>query len=156
MSDQSTFKTIVALSQAFDDQLPVELNALAHLTQSIGHQTAHRRLGQYTCYHDATGASLGLLSWWPVIVLSGRPQRIGQLWSSLQAHDWPRVCFVETMIRGGSEAQLMETSATKLEDAKIVALAAFGPSEPLNVLTKKLSLWRPPSTAPRLQPVAAA
>jgi hypothetical protein len=145
MDNHQSPKTIIALSDAFDDRPSAQLNALGHLAQSIGHQAAHRHLAQYTRYHDATGTDLGILSWWPLIVLSGRPQKIKQAWSELQAHDWPKACFVETMIEGGSEAQLVATSDIKFEDAKVVAIATFGPSEALNFITKRLSLWRSPT-----------
>lgn len=155
MNHGDNFKTVIALSQAFDGQLPAQLNALGHLAQSIGHQTAHRRLGHFTSYHDAAGAKLGYLSWWPVIILAGRPQKIADFWSSLQPHDWPRACFTDTMIRGGSETQLAETAAKKLEEGNIIAVGAFGPDQAISALTKKLSLWRGPSTA-NLRPVVAA
>lgn len=157
MNNSENLKTVIALSQAFDHRLAVQLNALGHLAQSLGHQAAHKRVGHYVSYHDVSGTDLGMLSWWPLIVLTGRPTKIGELWSALQREQCVRACFVDTMIQGGSEAQLAATAEVGLKDERIVALAAFGLSERLNALTKKLSLWkgpRPVSNSDLVPPVS--
>jgi hypothetical protein len=137
-------KSIIALSEGFDSRLAVQLNALGHLAQSIGHQTSRQPTGRFVSYVDARGDNLGSLSWWPLIVLAARPQKIVQLWSDLEVYDWPKACFVDTMVQGGSEAQLAATAVGKPDSLNIVAVAAFGPAEEINGLTKKLSLWRAP------------
>lgn len=139
-------KTVIALSHAYDDRLAQQLNALGHLAQAIGAEAAARQIFNGAAYADALGRPLGVLSWWPVIVLGGRASKIGEFWAALGQRDWPKACFTQTMITGGSAAQLEATAALQ-GPLPIVAVAAFGPASELNLLTKKLSLWR----APQLQ-----
>ena len=135
-------KTVVALSKQYDTQLAVQLNAVGHLSQAIGRAVHDLAVAEY---HTADGASLGSLGWWPLIILSGRATKVEQLWQSVRG-GYPAACFLETMIQGGSEAQLAATAALHGDELPIVAMAVHAPVAELDTLTRKLSLWRPSST----------
>ncbi len=145
MRESVNMKTIIALSEEFADRPAVQLNAIGHLSQSIGFQIAQLGIGRFTPYEDADGIVLPPISWWPVIILSGRPQKVMQVWDSLRFSSFPKAVFTETMIAGGSAKQLAATRSVKLGDSKFVAIAAFGEAETLQGITKRLSLWQNPS-----------
>lgn len=133
-------KTVIALSKRFDDQLAVQLNAVGHLAQAVGHAARDLAVAEYT---TSNGQSLGALGWWPLIALSGRAGKVEEFWRSVAGTSLPRACFVETMIQGGSEVQLEATAALLGTELPIVAVAVHGPAAELDPLTRKLSLWRP-------------
>lgn len=135
-------KTVIALSKRYDDHLAVQLNAVGHLSQAIGRTAHDLAVAEYI---TADGVSLGSLGWWPLIVLSGRAGKLEQLWQSVRG-GYPAACFLETMIQGGSEAQLSATAALPGNELPIVAVAVHGPAAELDKLTRKLSLWRPSSS----------
>ena len=135
-----SMKSVIALSRSYNDNMPAQLNAIGHLGQALGCATLDLRTADY---RTADRQALATLSWWPVIVLSGRPTKIAGLWAHLQDWPWPKACFVETMIAGGSEVQLGATARLRSDDLPIVALGVHGPAVELDALTRKLSLWRP-------------
>lgn len=132
-------KSVIALSRRYDDNMPAQLNAIGHIGQALGRAPPNLRTADY---RTAEGQALGILSWWPVIILSGRPPKISDLWAHLQSRPWAKACFVETMISGGSDVQLEATARLGSGDLPIVALGVHGPAADLNELTRKLSLWR--------------
>ena len=88
---------------------------------------------------------LGALSWWPLIVLSGRAAKVEELWRATRGLGWPSACFLETMIHGGSENQLAATQEIRSDALPIIAVAVHGPADALD--TRKLSLWKVPAGA---------
>lgn len=141
--NDAEMKTIVALSQAFDPHPAQQLNAIGHLAQAIGAAALSQGWFKPATYVDGAASDLATLSWWPLVVLTGRANKVFELWQGLSNMRWPKACFVEAMIHGGTELQLEATSALAVHDHKIVAVAAFGPTAELQPLTKRLSLWRP-------------
>ena len=137
-------KTVIALSKRYDDQPAVQLNAVGHLAQAVGHRAGDLDMVDY---RTADGQTLGALAWWPLILLSGRAPKVEEFWQSLRGEDWPRACFVETMIRGGSAAQVAATAALEGTGLPIVAIAVHAPAADLDFRTRKLSLWRGAATA---------
>jgi hypothetical protein len=132
-------KTVIALSKRYDDRPAVQLNAVGHLAQSIGHQARDLRVADY---RTADGQTVGSLAWWPLILLSGRAAKIEDLWQSVRGEGWARACFVETMIEGGSAAQLAATATLDGATLPIVAVAVHAPVAALDARTRKLSLWK--------------
>jgi len=143
MSSTTEMKSVVVLSQAYDDRLAQQLNALGHLAQALGVDASKYHGFKTAEYTDAVQRPLAKLSWWPLIVLSGRATKVAEFWNDLQSRELPKACFVESMISGGSGAQL-EATAKLQSPLPIIAISAFGPASDLNALTKKLSLWRAP------------
>lgn len=137
-------KTVIALSKRYDDHLAVQLNAIGHLGQAIG--VARPDLDTAD-YRTADDQRLGSLSFWPLIVLAGRPGKVQELWEASRGEPWARACFVETMIAGGSLAQIEATYQLAGDDLPIIALALHGPAAALDAHTRKLSLWKAPVLA---------
>ena len=112
-------KSVIALSRRYDDDLPAQLNAIGHIGQALGHATPDLHMADY---RTAEGQALGELAWWPVIILSGRPPKMSELWANLRGRPWPKACFVDTMISGGSAVQLEATARLSGAELPIVAL----------------------------------
>ncbi|GAA0317813.1 hypothetical protein GCM10009087_30230 [Sphingomonas oligophenolica] len=138
-------KTVIALSKRYDDRPAVQLNAVGHLAQAIGHEARDLAVVEY---RTADGGSLGSIGWWPLVLLSGRAPKIEAFWQAARGGANPRACFVETMISGGSELQVAATAGLGAINLPIVAIAIHGPAAELDLMTRKLSLWRPTPCAP--------
>lgn len=134
-------KTVVALSKRYDGQLAVQLNALGHLAQAVGNAASDLEVADY---RTADGTSLGKIGRWPLVVLAGGAAKVEEFGRAIRDSDFPNACFVETMISGGSDAQVAATSLLAGTDLPVVAVAVHGPADKLDPLTRRLSLWRAP------------
>ena len=137
--DGPLMKSVIALSRHYDDNMAVQLNAIGHIGLALGRGIPNQRMANY---RTADGEALGELSWWPVIILSGRPSKISDFWTRLRGRTWPKACFVEAMISGGSEIQLEAAARLRMDNLPIVAVGVHGPAADLHELTRKLGLWK--------------
>jgi hypothetical protein len=53
----------------------------------------------------------------------------------------PAVVYLDTMLEGGTEAQMAATKSRPVDDLEILVLATFGDCGQVNALTKRFSLW---------------
>jgi hypothetical protein len=120
----------------------VTLNIAAHLAQSITAQSGLRADGRFVDYVDKSGATYPSISWWPVIILSGRRAKMWACWDQIETLDLPRAAFFESMLEGGSEIQLTRTALLDRQDLELLGVAAFGDIATLQPITRQFSLWR--------------
>jgi Protein of unknown function (DUF2000) len=143
MTTSESYTSLIALSDAFNDRPSVHRAAVGQLAQSLSHQAAFRRLSRYASYHDAAGATLGIFSWWPLVIWSASFKQVWKLWELSQDYNWPKACFVHSMIVGDAEAQVGAVAATQLKDEDVVGVGLFGPTLDLDAFISKLSLHAP-------------
>jgi hypothetical protein len=139
------YKTIIVLNEEYTQNLPVIVNAVGHVAQSVGAQLATFDHARFAEYVDAGGHKYPSISWWPVIILKGRPSKIWAYLDALEQQGAPRAAFLSTMIEDGSDIQLARTAGLRRDQLGIVALAGFGKADALAPLTKRFSLWRGPT-----------
>ena len=139
-------KFVVVLNKSFAaDQL---LSALGHVTAGLAANSPQREAMSFVVYRDAQGETYPNISEWPFIVLRGNGGGIKRFRADLIAADLSYSCYLDTMISGGSAAQVAATATQKTDDLQILALATFGDATKIDPLTKKFSLWKPAATLP--------
>lgn len=80
------------------------------------------------------------ISTFPVILLRAKPgQMINAYIEAEEANNIQVNYFIEEMIGASSDAQREATSKVALDQATILALAFFGPSDQMSRITKKFS-----------------
>jgi hypothetical protein len=138
-------KFVVVLNKSrAADQL---LSALGHVTAGLAANVADRQAMNFIAYRDAEGGVYPNISEWPFIVLRGNGGGIKRFRADLIAADLPYSCYLDTMVSGGSDAQVAATLTRKADELEILALATFGDAASIDPLTKKFSLWKPAATA---------
>jgi hypothetical protein len=138
-----SFKSVVVVNEKLTLPLGLVANAVAHVAQSLGRQLADHSDARFVDYRDRQGRRFPTVSWWPMILLGGAPNRMWVLFDSLTQAHAPRCVYLDSMIDGGSETQLERTNALERGEMNLIAVAAFASSEVLAPLTKRFSLWRP-------------
>lgn len=133
-------KFVVVLNKNYQaEQL---LSALGHVTAGLSANSADRDSMNFLVYRDADGATYPNISAWPFIVLRGNGGGLKRFRGELIEANIDYACYLDTMISGGSDAQVMATSTKKGEGLQILALATFAEAAKIDPLTKKFSLWR--------------
>jgi hypothetical protein len=133
-------KFVVVLNKSCTaDQL---LSALGHVSAGIGANSAERESMEFVVYRDADGAAYPNISAWPFIVLRGNGSGLKRFRADLIEAGLDYACYLDTMISGGSDAQVEATSGKTSEALEILALATFGDAEKIDPLTKRFSLWK--------------
>jgi hypothetical protein len=138
-------KFVVVLNKTYQaDQL---LSALGHVTAGLSANSSQRETMNFVVYRDKDGGAYPNISAWPFIVLRGKSGELKRLRSELLAANLDYACYLDTMISGGSDAQMAATTTKTGDELQILALATFGEGAKLDPLTKKFSLWRPSEPA---------
>jgi len=120
------------------------LSAIGHVTAGLAHECALRGDDlSFVTYLSSDGVELPSISDYNFMALKGRPAHLKKLRDDLLAEELPAICYTNTMLEGGSEAQQRATSEAAFDDLEILALASFGDHQLLSTLTKRFSLWRP-------------
>lgn len=145
-------KFVVVLNKSYAaDQL---LSALGHVTAGLAANSPEREAMGFVVYRDAQGEAYPNISEWPFIVLRGNGSGIKRFRADLIAADLSYSCYLDTMISGGSAAQVAATATQNSDNLQILALATFGDAAKIDPLTKKFSLWKP--AAPSGNPAGEA
>ena len=133
-------KFVVVLNKDYQaDQL---LSALGHVAIGLGANSPDRASMEFVHYRDADGNIYPNISAWPVIALRGNAGRIKRLRAELIHAGIDYACYLDTMISGGSDAQIEATESKNGEELTIMALATFAEVATIDPLTKRFSLWR--------------
>jgi hypothetical protein len=139
-------KFVVVLNKSYQaDQL---LSALGHVAAGLSANSADRGSMNFVVYRDADGATYPNVSAWPFIVLRGNGSGIKRFRADLIEAGIDYSCYLDTMISGGSDAQVQATGTKKSDELQILALATFAEAGKLDPLTKKFSLWKAAEVAP--------
>jgi hypothetical protein len=96
----------------------------------------------FVVYRDADGAEYPNISAWPFIVLRGNGSGIKRFRAELIEAGIDYACYLDTMISGGSDAQVKATETNKSEEVQILAIATFADAVKIDPLTKRFSLWK--------------
>lgn len=139
----SSYKTVIVFNEQFAGPHAVLMNAACHLAQGLGWQQHGEAHSRFVDYVDANGGRLPSISFWPLVLLTGRTAKMWALFDALELAGAPRGAFVGTMIEGGSEVQMDRTRQSGRDELPLVAVAGFASVEVLTPLTKRFSLWRP-------------
>lgn len=142
-----SFKTIIVLSSQFAGPAATLMNAACHLAHGLGRER-EREGERFVDYVDGSGRRLSTLSFWPLILLEGKPTKMWAFFDALAHAGVPHGAFVDTMIDGGSEVQLQRTQESTRDHLGLVAVAGFGSADLFAPLTKRFSVWRPRTPTP--------
>jgi hypothetical protein len=134
-------KVVVALNKSYD---------LARLTSGLGHVTLGlaASLGtgvgdlDFKTYASKDGAAFPWISNWSFVVLRGRGGQLRTLRQGLLDAGLPCVAYLDTMLEGGTDAEMAATAARTQDELDLLAVATFGEVDALQPLTGKLSVWR--------------
>jgi hypothetical protein len=123
--------------------LPQLLNALGHMTAGLTALSSNAEEMRFHCYRDADGGAHPAISHYPFIVLEARnSNQIRMLRkAALQEPAITLNDFAGSMLGASAEDQLRQTEQTHEADLEYFGIVLFGPSEDLNGLTKKFSLF---------------
>lgn len=125
----------------------VTLNTAAHLGVGIyGLATALHpdaaRAVNFQNYADADGNEHGFVSALPLIVLRATGGEIRKCRRAFDEMGVPFVSYHNAMIGGTYVEQVERASKTPESDLEYFGVIAIGPKEQLDVVTRKLSLWK--------------
>lgn len=122
------------------------MNALAHMCIGFGASIGPEAL-RLTNYKDADGGDHPQISEIPFIILEGNSNKIRNLRKAAAENGIAFVDFTHTMVAGGYEEQIINSSKTPEQDLTYYGIALFGDWEKVTALTKKFSLWKNPIAA---------
>lgn len=125
----------------------VALNAAAHLgvglygLASASHPEAASAVN-FQNYADADGNNHGFVSALPLIVLRATGGEIRKCRRAFAEMGVPFVSYHNAMIGGTYVEQMERARKTPESDLEYFGVIAIGPKEQLDVVTRKLSLWK--------------
>jgi hypothetical protein len=132
-------KFIAVLNRSADIQRL--FNALGHVTAGLAGNSGQNREMGFISYFDSEGNEYPHISEYPFIVLKGNGSKIKQFRKDLIEKNVTYSCFLDTMIDGGSEAQVSATKGKTAEELDILVIVTFADQAILDPLTKKFSIW---------------
>ena len=138
-------KIVVAVNKALD--AGVALNAAAHSAIGLAARVATEAPGGLEAFNlkdyvDADGNPHDCISALSLIVLRGSNGDLRKLRRSLREEGILCVDFTHQMTGDTYVEQLERSAATSEQDLQYYAVAALGPADEINPLTRRLSLWR--------------
>lgn len=120
----------------------VALNALAHMCLGFGAHMGPSEL-HLMDYENADGFVYPNISKMPFIILREKnSNKIAGLLSKAKEAGIHYSVFTNTMTEGTWEDQKARTRATKSDEIVYYGIVLYGPTEIVEEMTKKLSLWR--------------
>lgn len=147
------FKWVVVCNRKVP--LPRLFNAIGHLALGMKSRCNDDAARQFHNYDGADGELYSTISNWPFIVLqANNGNQLRTLRAAANAARVECQAFVDSMIGQSAEDQLQKTKQTNDEDVEYFAVLVFGKSDVVHAMTKKFSLFSPP-TADANQPAAA-
>lgn len=135
------FKFVAVLNKRIG--LPQLLNALGHISAGLTSTLPDNKLMEFLEYNDSDGTRHPAISKFPFIILTAdngnqiRRLRAEAIDAKILYND-----FTGSMIGQSAEEQLKQTRAAKELELEYFAILMFGPSEKLNVMTKRFSLFK--------------
>lgn len=132
-------KFVAVLNKSSDVQKL--LNALGHITAGLAGNTGQSQNMGFISYFDAEGNEYPNISEYPFIILKGNTSKIKKFREELIQNNIPYSCFLDTMISGGSDAQVQATRMKKADELDILSIITFADKEILDPMTRKFSVW---------------
>ena len=119
------------------------LNAVGHITAGLVSMLNGAEDMKFLEYVDGSGDKHPAISEFPYIVLKAKNgNQIRTLRQSAKEVGLTTNDFVDTMIGGSADIQLIQTKAKKEDKLDYWAIVMFGEAEKIDPLTKKFSLFR--------------
>lgn len=140
--NNQTFKFVVVVNKKLEPG--VAMNATAHLCLSLMAQAGNeqRKIMHFIDYIDADNAVYPSISGLSLIVLRGKEGHMKKFIAAAKEKDMITSAFIKTMTGDTYKEQLEQTKATETEDIVYYGVAAFGPKEEMDTMTKKFSLYQ--------------
>lgn len=122
----------------------VAMNAASHMCLSmVAQATAEQKAAmQFIDYVDADGKVYPSISSLSLIVLTGKASHMKKFIEEAKEKGMITSAFVKTMTGGTYAEQLVNTKSIKSDDIEYYGVAAFGPKEIMDTMTKKFSLFK--------------
>lgn len=140
--NNQTYKFVVVVNKKLEPG--VAMNSASHLCLSMMAQaTEEQRNAMHLIeYVDADGAQYPSISGLSLIVLRGKEGHMKKFIDAAKEKGMITSAFIKTMTGDTYKEQLERTKATKTEDIEYYGVAAFGPKEEVDAMTKKFSLYK--------------
>jgi hypothetical protein len=141
MYDYKERKIVAVL--ASDRETGVALNVLGHLSIALGAHAPDGLMGRPLLV-DASGLGHRGIAKYPFIITKEKSHRIRTLLAAARTiPDLFVVDYPEIMLRTGHDDELAEQLGLQNENSiQYLGIILYGPTEKVNTLTSKLSLWR--------------
>ncbi len=138
----TTFKFVVVVNEKIAPG--VAMNAASHMCLSMVAQASAEQKAamQFIDYVDADGNKYQSISALSLIVLTGRAGHMKKFIDEAKEKGMITSAFIKTMTGDTYKEQLENTKATKSDDIEYYGVAAFGPKEVMDTMTKKFSLYK--------------
>ncbi len=138
----TTYKFVVIVNEKIAPG--VAMNAAAHMSLSIVAQATPEQKAamQFIDYIDADNTTYPSVSALSLIVLTGKASHMKKFIDEAKEKEMITSTFIKTMTGDTYQEQLERTKATKTEAIEYYGVAAFGPTEIMNTMTKKFSLYK--------------
>lgn len=138
----TTYKFVVVVNEKIAPG--VAMNAAAHMSLSLVAQATpeQKQAMQFIDYADADGNAYRSISALSLIVLTGKQSHMQKFIAEAKNQQMITSAFIKTMTGDTYKEQLERTKATKTEEIEYYGVAAFGPKEVMDTMTKKFSLYK--------------
>lgn len=140
--DHTAMKMVAVISTRIEPQ--VAINTVGHIAVALGASRAGEQLIG-SPRQDGSGQAHASLARFPFIVLTTRPQKIKQIIESARLH--PEITVIDYPEEGYTtthDDDYAAALAAKSADSLVyIGVALFGPTEIINELCAKLTLWKP-------------
>lgn len=122
----------------------IAMNAATHMSLSLVAQATPEQKAtmQFEDYIDADGNVYPSISAHSFIVLTGKASHMKRFLQEAKEKGMITSAFIKTMTGGTYKEQLENTKATKTDDIEYYGVAAYGPKEVMDTMTKKFSLYK--------------
>jgi lysyl-tRNA synthetase class 2 len=141
LPDENSKKFVVVVNK----KIPTNklFNAVSHITAGISGGSGKQDQMHFLEYEDADGNKHPYISHFPFIVLSAdNSNQLRTLRQKATEQNLLHNDFTSTMTMGSSKDQIKATANTKESDLDYFAVCLFGPTNKLNTITKKFSLYK--------------
>lgn len=118
------------------------LNTVAHISAYIGNKMKDKfDTGDY--FETKNGCKLPRNSQFPIIVLSAKSRDLRKLILNIRNSNLLHIGFIREMIETTNDEEISKILSNKLEnEIEYLGIGVFGENNQINILTKKLSLWK--------------
>ena len=135
-------RTHIIINKSHRDDRGQLASGIGHVAQSLAIQAQSYKALSFVDYADADSNIYPQISESPVIALTANAAKIWSLWAYLEIHEVPRAAYLNTMIAGGSEKQVVETLKRHRADLTPIVIGCVCDADKISVFTRKYSLFK--------------
>ena len=144
-SETITHKVVAIINKNLEPS--IALNAIGHMALGLTARAAKERPEaleemRFLNYQDKDGGNHAFISALSLIVLRGTSNEIRKLRNEFQAAGILSTDFTNQMTGETYVEQLERSQNTHEAELQYYGICAFGSKDELDILTRKLSLWR--------------